>query len=229
MKRKDWEGQQRKAPWVATLALGVASWCLTGCDGGTAPELAKVVVQITDQPSEMLETAEVWISRIYLQGSEGSEEGASGGVAGGEEASADGRVDLFDAGGDPGARLVLDLLTLRDGATADATGEVPVEAGIYHQLRFVVDSTWVVLTEGFVFEDGSTEQGFKVPSGARSGIKVKLIDGLLEAAAGETVTVTVDFPVDGSFVIQESRDPQVIRRILFTPVLEEKERMTEMS
>lgn len=186
-----------------------------------------MVVLVTDQPSEMLETAEVWISRIYLQGSEEPLEESNGGGDPGEATSSDGRVDLFDAGDDPGARQVLDLLTLQDGATADATGEVPVEAGIYHQLRFVVDSTWVVLKDGYTFEDGTTERGFKVPSGGRSGIKVELIDGTLEAGAGETVTVTVDFPVDGNFVIQQAREPGVIRRILFTPSLKEMERMTE--
>jgi hypothetical protein len=228
MKRSD----RKRRPWRArrtagTLVLGIAP--LMGCDGGTSPELATVVVLVADEPSEMLETAEVWISRIYLQGSEDAQEEGNGGSATGQGAASDGRVDLFDAEGDPGARKVLDLLTLRDGATADATGEVPVEAGVYHQLRFVVDSTWVVLKDGYTFEDGTTEQGFKVPSGGQSGIKVQLIDGALEAGAGETVTITVDFPVDDNFVIQQTRDPDVIRRILFTPSLKEMERMTERS
>lgn len=211
---------------AAMLALGIAP--LAGCDGGTSPELATVVVLVTDRPSEVLETAEVWISRIYLQGGEDAD-AAPGGSGPDEGTSSNGRVDLFDAGDDPGARQVLDLLTLRDGATIDATGEVQVEAGIYHQLRFVVDSTRVVLEGGYTFEDGTTERGFTVPSGGQSGIKVELIDGALEAGASETVTVTVDFPVDESFVIQHASDAGVIRRILFTPSLREMERMTGSS
>jgi hypothetical protein len=220
-KRISWTG--KKIP--ALLALGVVSWGLGGCDTGTSPELSTVVVLITDEPSDMLETVEVWISRIYLQGEvdEGTGEGTEG------EDPPSGRVDLFTADGDPAARQVFDLLTLQNGITADATGEVPVDAGTYHQLRFVVDSTWVTLREGFTFEDGSTEGGFKVPSGEQSGIKVQLQDGVLDAGAGQVLTITVDFPVDDNFVIQQTQDPNVIRRIMFTPMLKEKERSTEES
>lgn len=215
---------------TSALTLGVASWGIAGCDGGTSPELATVVVMVTDQPSEILQTAEVWISHIYLQSDDDEGGEADAGAAGVEGADApEGRVDLFHAGPDLLARQRLDLLTLRDGVTAQVTEEVTVEAGIYHQLRFVVDSTWVVLKDGYAFEDRTTARGFKVPSGGRSGIKVDLIEGMLEAEAGESVTITVDFPVDGNFVIQQSRDPRVIRRILFTPNLNEKERVTAVS
>ena len=63
------------------------------------------VLLLTGAPSDMIASAGVWISHVYLQGRVGEpeEDGA-------------GRVDLFN---DPGSPHHYDLLELQDGLTAD--------------------------------------------------------------------------------------------------------------
>ncbi len=207
----------KKFRTLTALALlgGVAF--LGACDDdATGPEdMATFQVLLTDAPSDMLESAEVWISHVYLQG--GEDEGEVEG-----EGAAGGRVDLFN---DPANPQYFDLLELRDGVTADLTGEVAVDPAGYGQLRFIVDSARVTLAEGYTFEDGTISDVLKVPGGAQSGIKVNL-NRLIDLDPGDDVALTVDADVDQNFVIQMANDGTV-RRVLFTPVLKELERVED--
>lgn len=198
-----------------TLVLALST-TLAACDTGTAPQLSRVKVQLTDAPTDIIANAEVWISRVYLQGGGGSEPD----TAAADTLDSGGRVDLFN---DPDNPLHMDLLMLRDGVTADLTDAIPVDVGLYQGLRLVVDSSRVTLIEGVTFEDGSSSATLFVPSGDKSGIKVKLSD-VLNAQEGEITTVVVDFDVDASFVIQGSHGPGGIRRIMLKPVLKELRR-----
>ena len=206
----------RTALAAALTVAAVAGACddndPAGPDGAAA-----VRVLLTDAPTDMLDSAHVWISRVYLVGAGGDE------VDTDETDELDDTADKLDLYNDPANPLRFDLLLLRDGVTADLTGEVPVEATTYQGLRFVVDSTRVTLKEGLTFEDGSRVGTMKVPSGQQSGIKVKL-DDILDPVEGEVVTVTVDFDVDENFVIQVNTQTNDVRRILFKPVLKEKGR-----
>lgn len=206
---------------IAAVAALASAGALGACgDDTTGPDdTARVQVLLTDAPSDMLDSAWVWISHIYLVGG-GSGDAEPDTVESDDPDVPAGRVDLYN---DPADPLLFDLLTLRDGVTADLTGEVPVEVANYRGLRFVVDSTRVVLAAGYTFEDGSTVAGMKVPSGQRSGIKVKLRD-ILSLDENDLVTVTVDFDVDENFNIQTNNQTGQIRRILFRPVLREKGR-----
>ena len=120
-------------------------------------------------------------------------------------------------------RFIFDLLTLRDGITTDLTGFVEIEAGLYQGLRLVVDHAQVTLADGLLFLDDTDSATLQVPSGSQSGIKVKL-DEAIDAAEGESTTVTVDFDVDRNFVIQGGQGQSAIRAVLFTPVLMELDR-----
>ena len=162
------------------------------------------VLLLTVAPSDMIASAGVWISHVYLQGRVG-EPGEDGG----------GRVDLFN---DPGSPHHYDLLELQDGLSADLTGFVEIEAGLYQGLRLVVDRAQVTLVEGLSFLDGTDSATLTVPSGSQSGIKVMLNDEI-DAAEGGSTTLTVDFDVDRNFVIQGGQGQSAIRGILFTPVL----------
>lgn len=199
---------KRMIPMVALLASAAAA-CV---DDGTSPDGgARLQVLITDAPSDYVETAEVWISRVYLVPGEGGENGA-------------GHVDLFNDADNP---KQYDLLTLRDGLTADLTDPVEVEAGVFNQLRLVVDLAEISLKDGFEFSDGTTSRSLFVPSGMQSGIKVQL-DGPLTPESGQLTVVTVDFDVDQNFVLQGNPDsPAGLRGILFTPVLREKDRVEQ--
>ena len=167
------------------------------------------VLLLTDAPSDMIASAGLWISHVYLQGRVG-EPGEDGG----------GRVDLFN---DPGSPHHYDFLELQDGLTADLTGFVEIEAGLYQGLRLVLDSARVTLVEGLTFLDGTDTATLMVPSGSQSGIKVMLNDDI-DAGEGESTTLTVDFDVDRNFVFQGGRGQSAIRGILFTPVLLELDR-----
>lgn len=196
-----------------TAAIGLGA---IACDSAMEPQTSHVRVLLTDAPSDMLDSAHVWISHVYLQGGGGEEPD----TAAADSLPAGGRVDLFEDAENP---LVFDLLQLRNGITADLTGLVEIPAGMYQGLRFVVDSARVTLAEGFAFQDGSTVGVLQVPSGSRSGIKVKL-DDVLRAGDGEAMTITVDFDVDQNFVIQTNGPGGSVKAILFTPMLKEKSR-----
>ena len=167
------------------------------------------VLLLTVAPSDMIASAGVWISHVYLQGRV-EEPGEDGG----------GRVDLFN---DPGSPHHYDLLELQDGLTADLTGFVEIEAGLYQGLRLVLDSARVTLVEGLSFLDGTDTATLMVPSGSQSGIKVRLNDDI-DAGEGESTTLTVDFDVDRNFVFQGGQGQSAIRGVLFTPVLSELDR-----
>lgn len=187
---------------LATIGLGIAA-----CADSTGPDGdARIRVQLTDAPSDMIAKAEVWISRVYMMPDEDGEQ-----------------FDLFNDAASPKS---YDLLLLRDGVTADLTAATDVDPGEYRQLRIVVDSAFITLAEGYSFNDGSTTASLKVPSGAQTGIKVQLSEPIA-AESGETTTVLVDFDVDQNFVIQGNPNtPAGINGILFTPVLHEKSRST---
>lgn len=213
MQTRGFAGNRHKLPLIALAAVLAAAACDSD---GTGPVTSHVQVLLTDAPHEELDSALVWISRVYLQGGSGFEPD----TAASDTTSAGGRVDLFHDAANP---LRFDLLKLRDGITADLTGLVEVDVGLYQGLRFVVDSARVYLAEGLAYENGSTSGTLKVPSGQTSGIKVKL-DDIIRAEEGDTTSITVDFDVDQNFVIQRNAQTGAVRRILFTPVLREKSR-----
>jgi uncharacterized protein DUF4382 len=210
---------------LQALAIVASIFFTTACGDSTGPETSRIKIQLTDAPADEIAMAEVWISRIYLQGGEddGAEAGSEEAASEEGEDEANGRVDLFN---DPANPKYFDLLTLRDGVTADLTGFEDITSGMYQSLRFVVDSARVTLVEGLEFEDGTSTARLITPSAGQSGIKVNL-NGVLDVAADESTTVLVDFDVDQSFVVQSSA--QAVRRVLFTPNLREAKREKEVS
>lgn len=212
MHRHFLSGNGKTIPSLAFAAL----LALAACDSGMDPGQSRIQVLLTDAPHEELDSALVWISRIYLQGGGGEEPD----TAAGDQGPMSGRVDLYNR---PDAPLVFDLLKLRDGVTADLTGEAEVDAGLYQGLRFVVDSARVYLADGVTFEDGSSFGTLKIPSGHESGIKVRL-DDVIRAEEDQVLTLTVDFDVDDNFRIIRSGPGSSVKQVLFTPVLKEKER-----
>ncbi|MHB1192086.1 MAG: DUF4382 domain-containing protein [Longimicrobiales bacterium] len=201
---------------VRTLAL-TALVAAAACDSSTGPETAHIKILLTDAPSTELDSALVWISRIYLQGGGGLEPD----TIDADSLSSSGRVDLFNR---PGTPLVFNLLKLRNGVTADLTAEQEVDVGLYQGLRLVVDSARVFLANGFTFENGSTWGTLKIPSGYTSGIKVKLGD-VLRVEADRLLILTVDFDVDNNFKIIRNVPDGTVKQVIFTPVLREKARI----
>jgi hypothetical protein len=193
----------RTSRFSSRLASLLAFTAVAGCSDGTGSGTAQLRIQITDAPTEMFDSAVVWISEVSVKAEDGS------------------FLDVPLT--DPPVRY--DLLTLQNGVTADL-GELEVEPGRYLELRLKVDNAVVGLAEPYEFDDGTTERSLKVPSGSQSGIKVKLddADGDPETAGvqitpGETILV-VDFDVSQNFKIQGNPNtPAGLKDVLFTPTL----------
>ncbi len=203
---------RQAAPWG--LLLLPALFLSHACDDGTSPEMAQIQVQLTDAPADAIASAQVWISRIYLQGCDEVE---------GEEEETCEAVDLYN---DSENSQEFDLMTLQDGVTAELTDLVTVEAKVYRQLRLVVDSAKVTLAEGYTFanaEEPFNEMTLSVPSGSTSGIKVHLTEAI-NSETEEVTIIVVDFDVADNFHLQGAGQENVIDGVTFTPTLKEKGR-----
>jgi len=206
----------RKIVTIRGALLGALALALAACDSTDPSGDARVQIQLTDAPSDYIASAEVWISRVYLQGGPGDDD-----QDGDDGDTPQGRKDLFN---DPQNPFEVDLLALRDGVVANLTDSVAVEVGGYKGLRIVVDSAFVTLKTGYTFTGGATTRKLTIPSGSTSGIKVQLTGGDIEAEEGEVTTLLVDFDVNENFVIQGNPTGPVFSGILFTPVLHEMDR-----
>jgi hypothetical protein len=184
------------AEFVLPLAIAACTTS-TGTQSGTA----HLRVQLTDAPSVAFDSAVVYIGTVTLIPVEGSP------------------IVITDEGGR------FDLLELQNGVTAEL-GDATIPAGDYSELRLVVDSAVVGLTPPQAFIDGTTSRSLKVPSGAQSGIKVKLRSSdagtpvsHVTITPGETILV-VDIDVSQNFKIQGNPNtPAGLRSVLFTPVV----------
>jgi hypothetical protein len=181
----------KRALLALTLTVGTAA-LLAGCAGDTGVNNAQIAVQLTDAPTDMFDSAIVWVSSVYLIG------------------GTDPSGPKYTVSSTP---QQYDLLTLTGGVTA-TLGTASVPAGDYTQLRLVVDSAQVFLKTGLTFRDGSTSKVLQTPSARQSGIKVNF-SGPVHVESGVTVLV-VDFDVSRNFVI--TGGPNLIG-VLFTPVL----------
>lgn len=199
---------------LSLLLLGMLGGVFYACSDATGPGTANIKIQLTDAPADAIASAEVSISGAFLL--ECPEVDAES-----EACEAEWRpVEL-----EGGATLTFDLMDLQNGVIADLTGFETVEATVYHQLRLVVENATVILKEGYTLEDtGEDEVPLKVPSGYTSGIKVQL-DGPIDLHTADFTTILVDFDVEQNFVLQGlNPETKVLKGVIFTPTLKEKER-----
>lgn len=197
-----------RVPIAILIAALLGAAALVACDGSDdtlSKGTSRVDVLLTDAPSDVIESAVVSISRVYLVGA--------------DDGSA---VDLRPASEEA---EVFDLLELQGGVEA-ALADALVPAARYGQLRLVVDEATVTLVPGVTFDDGTRTRTLHVPSGMQSGIKVLLGEPL--AAEDDMLTVVVvDFDVDANFVLQGDPDgPAGLDGVTFTPTLTEARRNT---
>lgn len=203
----------------ARVALALATLgTLTACDSLTSSGDVRLTVLLTDAPSDYIGEAMVDIGRVELLPADDGD-----------------RIVLSEDGTDG----PIDLLELQ-GLTTSVLADLEIPAGTYRELRMFVEDASVVLADGYEFDDGSTESSLRVPSGASSGLKLKLRDDGdvtedeesdendsegeevaegVEISGGETALV-VDFDVNQSFVIQGNPStPAGIKGVLFRPTL----------
>ena len=229
-----------------SLCAGLVAF-IAGCDTASSGD-ARVQIQITDAPSDYIQSGEVWISRVYLkcEGAERTDEGEhvferdtlmdghrdgehrdtlnagqGGDVGDGDSGLLCKRVDLLN---DSVAPFHVDLLDLHDGLVANLTVPVDLPAGTYDDLFIVVDSAFVTLKSPHTFSDGSKTAKLRIARDSKKAIKVELKEPLV-AGAGATTLVLVDFDVNQSFVVLGNPDtPAGIKGVVFIPTLKERHR-----
>ncbi len=185
----------RARMWAGSLAIGlavVAGACSESSPTSAGGTTGQVSVLLTDSPIANVQSAEVWISKVYL---------IAGDSTGGRF-TIESTPDSFD------------LLSLQGGVTA-LLGTMTIPVGDYTQLRLVVDSAVLTLKAPLTFSDGSTTKSLKVPSGMQTGIKA-VFDTAVHIAPGQTILV-VDFDVSRNFVF--TGPPSAPNGAIFTPVL----------
>ena len=179
--------KMRSSLLLVALAAGLGA-----CQGTGGPQLSRVTVWLTDAPGiDMIESAQVTISTVYLVGTDGTARDTL----------------ATDAG-------VFDLLDLQNGLKA-FLGTATIAAGDYEQLRLVVTAATITLKTGFTFSDGTSTRDLKVPSGPETGIKVNF-GGPVHITSPAT-NLTIDFPVDQNFVFTGGTTSP--NGVLFKPTL----------
>lgn len=202
---------------MQTLRISAGTTCVlalvlvfAGCGGGSAdggrgahagasgPTL-KISVTDAPFPASFVASATVVINEVRVRDKE-----------------ADAWETVFS-----GSRTI-DLVPLT-GGVAELLVEVPIDPGTYDEVRLLVDAGTVTLTQDAVVND---DEVFDVaggdllfPSGAQSGIKVK-IDNDLVVTSELSADLTLDFDLSKSFVFNGpfTHAPGV-RRVIFTPVV----------
>ncbi len=181
---------RRMRTMVGLAAVGVLAAC---SDTSQTPGTGVLVVRLADAPGEQIQSATVWISKVFL-------------ITGSDSTTQ--RIVVSDTA------AMYDLMTLQNGVTA-LVGSVTVPTGTYDQMRLIVDSAQITLKAPVTFSDGSASATLKTPSGQQSGIKVDF-DQPLQVVAGQTILV-VDFDVSRNFVF--TGPPGAPHGAIFTPVL----------
>jgi hypothetical protein len=113
----------------------------------------------------------------------------------------------------PPGGITIDLVTLKDGITADLTSATLLP-GSYAQARLVIDDASLTLTNGNVY---STALGnLDLTSGKTSGLKI-FIDPPFEIVAGETTSLIFDFDLSKTFHAVPPKDPLNAKKFLLMP------------
>ncbi len=179
---------------IRSTVLALAAGALAaGCNKTSEPAMGTIVAQLTDAAIPNVQSAQVWISRVYLIG------------------GADTTGAQYTINSTP---TEYNLLSLQGGVTA-ALGSLTIPVGNYSQMRLVVDSARLTLAPPLVFSSGSPSATVKVPSGMQTGIKVNF-QGPVTVTPGQTILV-VDFDASQNFTLTGTATNPT--GVLFKPVL----------
>lgn len=177
---------------LALFSLGFLSGC--GNDSGTETGTLRIRLTDTPYPLELIEKAEVTINKVEVHVSD------SPMVTSGFLTVAEGTVQTFN------------LLDLQGGVTATLV-DADLPAGTYNQIRLLVTSASVELTDGNTFP-------LTIPSGIQSGIKV-FPDPPITVSGGLTTDLILDFDVSQSFspIPNNATTVDAINDFQFNPVI----------
>jgi len=179
-------------------ALVVSLGMLAGCGGGGGGATGTLHVKITDAPFPVgdLDAAVITVVSISARGDSG----------------------WVDIKTDDTTPVDIDLYQLRAGL-AEQLALVTVPTGAYDEVRLVISKAELT----FTLDGTSVTQDFVVPSGAASGLKVK-IDPPVLVAEGQTSELLLDVDLSASFHLAgEGGEPTladlVDAKAIFHPVI----------
>ena len=184
---------------------GGTSPALSGGDGsgsGTASQATTLRISVTDAPfpSSFVEEASVVINEVRVR-----------------DKDSDTWSTVF------AGSSTIDLVPLT-GGVSELLIEADIKPGSYDEVRLIVDAGRVLLADTAFTATGDpeftvTNGTLKFPSGAQTGIKVK-IDSPIVVTTGLSADLMLDFDLTKSFVFNgpPSHAPGV-RRVLFKPVV----------
>ena len=202
-----------KAKALLGIGLLVVTYLAFGChdQGLDAGQVGQVETMLTSVPTssspfvpetdQILAAAEVTVVRAYLI--------PAGGLGAGQ-------VEIFSSE----SGTTFDLFDLQNGLQTELS-LATVPAGKYEQVRIVISEARVTLAEGYRFSDGSTTQVVEVPSAEQVGISVLLRNDFVVPENG-LVTLVLNLDLSRNFHIQmDPNSENVVRRVVFTPVIQE--------
>lgn len=171
---------------VSALASALVA---CGGSGGSSSsgETGSVSVGLTDAPTMELSSVNIAFNAIRLKPADGDWL----------------EFNLDETG-------VVDLLTLQGGVTEPLITNEEVPAGVYNEIRLIIDTDNSYVTKE---SNGDSQFTLAVPSGEQSGLKLK---GDFVVAADSSNNFTIDFDVRKSIV-----DPQgqALADYMLKPVL----------
>jgi uncharacterized protein DUF4382 len=195
------------------IGLLVVTYLAFGChdQGLDASATGQIEAMVTSTPvsdspfssltQNVLAGAEVTVTHVFLM--------PVSGFAGEE-------IEVFSSE----AGKTLDLLNLQSGLQAELA-QATIPAGRYDQMRVVLSSARVTLADGFTFSDGSNTAVLITPGAEQSGVKV-LLRSDIDVPEGALSTLVLDFNVARNFNVQmDTQSDTVVRRVSFTPVIQE--------
>jgi len=193
-----------------TLLLFISSLVLTGCTSTDstdtssttdvmptpAPQagMGRLSLALTDAPVDDAYSVVVQFDRVSIRGA--------------------GETDdiVFDL--DP--VMSVDLLTLQGANSETVITDEVVPAGSYDEVRLFIVSEPGVEDSYIVLEQGGAQHDLEVPSGTRSGLKVK---GELTVPADGSASFTIDFDVRRSIVKAGNENSKNGVKYMLKPVL----------
>lgn len=153
----------------------------------------ELVIRLTDAPfpTDLVAEANIEINKVAIYAKDNQEENK--GITVSEE------VQSYN------------LLDLTNGVTA-ILADTAIDAGLYNEIRLYINSANVILTD-------STFYDLKIPSGAQSGLKIK-INPAVAIDSTSSQEILLDLDVSKSFVVQGNpKTPAGIKGFIFKPVI----------
>lgn len=197
---------------VVAVAAVIGAACNSDSPTAASGTNGSMLVKLTDAPfpTDSVDSVNVYVTRVDVRAAAADSTDAATGTTS-DSSSARGWITVASPA------KVFNLISLQNGVTADL-GLTTLAAGTYNAMRLVIDpsKSSVVLHNGMKLT-GTSSPGVTFPSGASSGIKVSLSNGLT-VVAHDTVKATLDFNLDQSFVLRGNSITQL--GLLFKPVIQ---------